>query len=151
MTARIIGIDPGMDGALAVVDADGHLEALEDMPTVATRQGKRQVNIPELAHLLRHHGRDATVKLEQVGARPGQGVTSMFNFGMGYGAVQGVIQTLGLPMTLVTPTAWKRAAGIQGTDKDYARTRALQLYPDADLARKKDIGRADALLIARYG
>jgi len=70
---------------------------------------------------------------------------------MGYGAIQGVVQTLGNPLHFVTPQKWKKAAGLIGADKDYARTKALQLYPDADLARKKDIGRADAILIARYG
>ena len=82
---------------------------------------------------------------------PGQGVASMFNFGMGYGIIQGVVSALGIPYELVTPQSWKKRAGLIGKDKDNARTMAQQLYPDAPLGRKKDIGRADALLIARFG
>jgi crossover junction endodeoxyribonuclease RuvC len=144
-----IGIDPGMTGAIAVLEGN-ILHACHDMPTVKARNGKNQVNIPELASILRQY-RGETVFLEAVHAMPGQGVTSCFNFGMGFGAIQGIVQTLGIPMHLVTPQKWKKAAGLIGSDKDYARTKALQLYPDADLARKKDIGRADAILIARYG
>jgi crossover junction endodeoxyribonuclease RuvC len=148
---RTIGIDPGLTGAFALIE-DNLLLEVEDMPTTATRRGGKQLNIPEVASILREwSGRGTTVKLEAVHAMPKQGVSSTFNFGMGYGALQGVIQTLGIPMALVTPQAWKKAAGLVGADKDYARTLALQLYPDADLARKKDIGRADAILIARYG
>ena len=157
-----IGIDPGITGAIAVVDRSGNeLLDLEDMPTIKAKNGKSQVNIPELASILRREPRWAEVRLEQVNAMPGKakpgqqartmGATSAFNFGANFGAIQGVVQTLGFPITLVRPQAWKQAAGLINADKDYARTRALQLYPDADLARKKDIGRADAILIARYG
>lgn len=149
----IIGIDPGVTGAIAALDNDGDLVGLEDMPTLKARGGKTVINIPELGHMLRlaNDGTATIVKLEQVHSMPGQGLVSTFNFGMGYGAIQGVVQTLGLPMQLVTPTKWKKAAGLSGAEKDYARTRALQLFPNADLARKKDIGRADAILIARFG
>lgn len=149
---RIIGIDPGLTGAIAILEANHDLLAVHDMPTTATRKGGKQLNIPEVASILRGaHRQGALVKLEAVHAMPKQGVSSTFTFGMGYGALQGVIQTLGISMTLVTPQAWKKAAGLIGAEKDYARTLALQKYPDASLARKKDIGRADAILIARYG
>ena len=82
---------------------------------------------------------------------PGQGVSSMFGFGVSYGILQGVIASLGIPSVLVTPQRWKKAAGLMGKPKDYARTLAQRLYPAAELSRKKDIGRADAILIARYG
>ena len=82
---------------------------------------------------------------------PGQGVSSMFNFGMGYGAIQGVLAGLCVPLHLVTPQKWKKHQGLIGKDKDCARTLAQQLYPEASLARKKDIGRADAILIGDYG
>ena len=154
----LIGIDPGMTGAIGVINTVEKEVKTWDIPTVKARNGKNQTNIPVLASLMRialdlrgSYPNSPPIKLELVHAMPKQGVTSSFNFGMGYGAIQGVIQTLGIPMELVTPQKWKKAAGLIGSHKDYARTKALQLYPDADLARKKDIGRADALLIARYG
>lgn len=146
---KTVGIDPGITGALAFMQ-EGELMTVYDMPTTKTRSGKNQVSGNLLAETLRAERPD-NAKLEQVAARPGQGVTSMFNFGMGYGTVIGVLASLGIPYELVTPQAWKKAAGLVGADKDYARTKALQLYPDAELSRKKDIGRADAILIARYG
>ena len=82
---------------------------------------------------------------------PGQGVVSMFSFGRSVGAVETAISLLGLPMIYVTPQKWKRSAGLIGTDKDASRGKVLDLYPDADVLRKKDNGRADAVLIARYG
>ena len=93
------------------------------------------------------------VYIEQVGAMPGQGVASMFNFGHSVGTVVGVMSALMIPYTLVTPQAWKRAAGLIGTDKDAARARALQLWPDWRELDKKGNGQAfaDAALIARYG
>jgi crossover junction endodeoxyribonuclease RuvC len=91
------------------------------------------------------------VYLEQVSAMPGQGVTGMFNFGMSYGMVQGVVAGLGLSLVLVRPSAWKKRAGLINTEKDQARTLAQQFFPAADLNRKKDIGRADAILIAMFG
>lgn len=154
----LAGIDPGMTGALALINTAESELITWDMPTSKARNGKSVVNIPALAVMLRqvqhlqgHYPNSPPIKLEAVHAMPKQGVTSSFNFGMGYGAIQGVLATLGIPYELVTPQAWKKAAGLIGADKDYARTKALQLYPDADLARKKDIGRADAILIARYG
>jgi crossover junction endodeoxyribonuclease RuvC len=91
------------------------------------------------------------VVIEEVHAMPKQGVASTFRFGAAFGVAVGVIQATGLPMEFVQPAQWKKRAGVLRTAKDYARTRALELYPHADLARKRDQGRADALLIARYG
>jgi len=153
-----IGIDPGMTGAIALLNTVEQDVITWDMPTLKARNGKAHTNIPALAALLReaailrrHYPNSPTLKLEAVHAMPRQGVTSSFNFGEGFGAIKGVLATLGLPYELVTPQKWKKAAGLIGSHKDYARSKALQLYPDADLARKKDIGRADAILIARYG
>jgi crossover junction endodeoxyribonuclease RuvC len=84
---------------------------------------------------------------------PGQGVTSMFNFGHSCGTVMGVLGAMGLPHTLVTPQAWKKQAGLIGTDKDAARSRAIQLWPKWRELDKKGKGQAlaDAALIAAYG
>ena len=93
------------------------------------------------------------IYVEQVGAMPGQGVSSMFNFGHACGTVMGVIGALGYPHTMVTPQKWKKAAGLIGTDKDAARSRAIQLWPEwKDLGKKgKGQALADAALIALYG
>jgi len=148
----VIGIDPGLTGALAVLDRvyDGKV-VVADMPVMAKGIGKKmQCNAAELAQLPGHY-RPAQVWLEQVGAMPGQGVSSMFSFGESFGVIRGVVAALGVPLELVRPAAWKRRFGLLKADKDVARTRAIELYPLLPLSRKKDVGRADALLIARYG
>ena len=154
-----IGIDPGVNGAIAVLE-DQQLIALFDMPVMNLSAKKQQVNASEMGklftELLWHdegtdHGRYATAYVEQVHSMPGQGVAAMFNFGTSYGIVKGVLGALQIPMVLVSPAVWKRRAGLTGKPKDASRTLAQQLYPAAPLGRKKDIGRADAILIARFG
>lgn len=146
----IIGIDPGNTGALAFMKISGEVEVV-DMPLMANGK-KQQVNASELTKIISSRLQPNTRAIvEKVSAMPGQGVSSMFNFGMGYGVIQGVLAALGVPYTLCTPQRWKKAATLIGKDKDNARTLAQQLYPDAPLGRKKDIGRADAILIARFG
>ena len=150
-----IGIDPGISGAIAMVDDEtSFCIRVEDMPWVITGfRSTKQVNAPELAKMLTsmRYREYATVYLEQVHAMPKQGVTSMFNFGTSYGIVLGVVGALNLPLVLVSSGTWKRRAGLRGKPKDASRTLAQQLYPEISLSRKKDIGRADAILIARYG
>jgi crossover junction endodeoxyribonuclease RuvC len=150
-----IGIDPGITGAIAFLQ-DDYMKCigLYDMPVMSLGKNKHQVNAAELAKILRDtkgEWHEKVVYLEQVNAMPGQGVSSMFNFGMGYGAVQGVCGALGYPLVLVRPNAWKKIAGLIGKPKESARTLAQQLYPEQDLSLKKHVGRADALLIARFG
>lgn len=161
----IIGIDPGNTGAVAFIGHGLEYHDVFDMPLMANGK-KQQINPHELKRLLELRMLNALIEdsgdiipggerfhcyIEKVSAMPGQGVASMFNFGMGYGIIQGVVSALGIPYELVTPQSWKKRAGLIGKEKDNARTMAQQLYPDAPLGRKKDIGRADALLIARYG
>ena len=115
-----------------------------------------RVNGSELANSISNwdlHGDVKHAFIEQVGAMPGQGVSSMFNFGHSAGTVMGVISAIGIPYTLVTPQAWKKRAGLIGLDKDAARTRAIQLWPRwTDLgAKMKGQAFADAALIARFG
>jgi crossover junction endodeoxyribonuclease RuvC len=154
-----IGVDPGIVGAIAVLQSD-YMECLGlfDMPVMTLGKNKHQVNAAELTKILRRFQRpdypsleQPTVYLEQVNAMPGQGVSSMFNFGMGYGVVQGICAALGYPMVLVRPNAWKKIAGLINKPKEAARTLAQQLYPEQDLSLKKHVGRADALLLARFG
>ncbi|WP_299730133.1 hypothetical protein [uncultured Endozoicomonas sp.] len=149
----IIGIDPGLKGGIAVLESDSKkIIRLEDMP-VSPDGKKQKVNGYGLLKIFGGYTRDTVemVYLERVGARPGQGVVSMFSFGRSYGAVEATVSLLGLSLTYVTPQSWKRRAGLVGAEKDASRGKVLDLYPDADVTRKKDNGRADAVLIARYG
>jgi crossover junction endodeoxyribonuclease RuvC len=150
-----IGIDPGQTGAIAAIES-GALAALHDMPTMARMHGKGQeVNASELSSILMEmrNAQPAVVFLETVSAMPGQGVSSTFHFGESVGVILGVCGALGLPVRRVRPQYWKKRAGIIGKDKDAARTLAIQSHPDFSdmLKRKKDCGRADAILIAEYG
>ena len=146
----IIGIDPGITGGVAVLD-DGLsiIQELFDLP-VLTVGKKKQINPYALATRLAPY-RGVAARLELVSAMPGQGVSSMFNFGTSFGLCYGVLAALGCQVIMVTPQVWKRRAGLIGKPKDQSRTVAQRLFPAADLTFKKDIGRADALLIAKFG
>jgi len=154
-----IGIDPGLTGAIAVLDDEGVVRCLYDMPMVARSTGRvLEVSAPAAVVMLRpdpeiFHWRGIQVWVERVGPMPKQGVTSVWSFGRSLGVLEGVLAALGLPYHLVAPAKWKRHHGLIGRDKDCARTLVLQQHPSlADrLSRKKDIGRAEAILIAQYG
>ncbi|MFB4628984.1 crossover junction endodeoxyribonuclease RuvC [Enterobacter kobei] len=150
MTA-VLGIDPGCSGALVIVtEQGGYIDHLA-MPTIKVGT-KSRVNGAAVAAWLRQHS-IAHAYLEQVGAMPGQGTASMFTFGHAAGVAEGILQGLNIPYTLVTPQAWKKSAGLIGSDKDAARSRAIQLYPELRALDAKAKGQAiaDALLIARHG
>ena len=156
----IIGIDPGITGAVACIHKNGEA-AIWDTPFIEIKKGKKKKNdyLPaEMARIvekLDDNLDDDPVHafIEQVGAMPNQGVTSMFNFGKGYGMWIGILAALEIPYTFVTPQAWKKEL-MQGiSDKNASRLRAQQLYPSISdqLKLKKHDGRAEALLIAEYG
>lgn len=147
---RVAGIDPGASGAIVLL-LDGEPIEWTEMPIMKVGSATR-VNPAALADILGTY-EPTSVLIEQVGAMPGQGVSSMFNFGHSCGTVMGVLGAMGIPYTLVTPQAWKKAAGLIGTDKDAARARAIQLWPKwRDLDKKgKGQALADAALIARHG
>lgn len=157
----IIGIDPGCSGALVILREDGEIIDTLLMPTVKVGTKSRVNGAAVAAWIKQLHDRfenDYTARpfhayLEQVGAMPGQGVSSMFTFGHAAGLVEGVVTGAGIPLTLVTPQAWKKKAGLIGQDKDAARSRAIQLYPGCRLLDLKGKGQAlaDAILIARHG
>jgi len=147
----VLGVDPGLTGALAFFDPDTGLLIVRDMPTVeVVRNGKKKNEIsPQmLANLVREHNVTAAF-VERVGAMPGQGVSSVFSFGRSLGIVEGVLAALELSTTIIPPQTWQKAVNLRG-GKDGSRARAAELFPrDAGLfARKKDDGRADAALIA---
>jgi crossover junction endodeoxyribonuclease RuvC len=147
----IVGIDPGASGAIVILEDNVPIEWMI-MPTYQVGSAKR-VNAAELTDFMDMVKYPDHVYIEQVHAMPGQGVTSMFNFGHSCGTVMGVLGALGLPHTMVTPQKWKKAAGLIGTDKDASRARAIQLWPTwRDLDTKaRGQAYADAALIARYG
>ncbi|WP_370609501.1 crossover junction endodeoxyribonuclease RuvC [Citrobacter portucalensis] len=150
MTA-VLGIDPGCSGALVLVtEQGGYIDHLA-MPTIKVGT-KSRVNGAAVAAWVRQYG-ITHAYLEQVGAMPGQGTASMFTFGHAAGVAEGILQGLNIPYTLVTPQAWKKSAGLIGSDKDAARSRAIQLYPELRVLDAKAKGQAiaDALLIARFG
>jgi crossover junction endodeoxyribonuclease RuvC len=156
MTQRLtIGIDPGLGGAIATL-VDGEPGPIIDMPTRVVGDW-REVDAAALcAHLrglrMQHAGAYVSACVEKVGARPTDGGTSAFRFGEGAGAVRGVLEALSIPYVMVIPAVWKRRFGLIRTDKDAARQLALLRFPSAArlLARKKDDGRADALLIGLW-
>lgn len=166
----VIGIDPGVTGAVAVYCGDQWI--VEDCPTnIAVKRKTRRAPKPSqsksykskthacdpagmAALLTEYNYEDAQVFVEKVGPMKGQGVTSMFGFGMGYGIWLGVLATLQLPYTLVTPQAWKKEMLIGvGQEKGASIARAKQLFPYLSdcLTRAKDDGRAEAILIGEYG
>lgn len=146
---RVVGIDPGASGAIVLLEGGKPVEWIE-MPVIKIGFTTR-VNASALADFIAAC-EPAHVYVESVHSMPKQGVASSFNFGHNVGTVMGVIGALGIPHTLVTPQAWKKAAGLIGTDKDAARARAIQLWPQwRDLDKKaKGQALADAALIARY-
>lgn len=150
----IIGIDPGLAGGLAVL-RHGECGGVYDLPTMAAgKTGRKMINAAAVAELLReirvaYSGFSVAVALERPAAMPGQGVSSMFSLGDSFGALRGVVAALNLPLHLIVPAVWKRRFGLNA-DKEAARALAISLFPDAALARKKDHGRAEALLIAEF-
>lgn len=153
--SRIIGIDPGLSGAVAVLTGTDSLRIL-DMPTVTVERNgksKRQVSASELAEIIYTlKSDDCHVFVERVGAVSGQGVTSVFSFGRSFGMIEGILAAFKLPVTYVAPATWVKAVG-RGQGKDASRARAMELFPNnqADFKRVKDDGRSDAALIAYWG
>lgn len=146
----ICGIDPGLTGALAWVCNEGTvLIDIADMPTMEVLT-KKKINAASLTKLLDARLPDLVI-IEQVGAMPGQGVSSMFNFGYSAGLLEGVCTAMGLPVRMVRPATWKRQAGVP-SDKGACRLMAQRYWPGANyFSRVKDDGRADAALLARWG
>jgi len=149
-----IGIDPGLNGAIAFLDTEkGHLSII-DMPTFEVKRNnkvKREVSPVGLALTIKLATEVSRAVLERVGAMPGQGVTSVFSFGRSVGIVEGVLATMQIPVDIVTPQAWQKAAGVRG-GKDGARQRACELFPNYAylFALKKHDGRADAACMAWF-
>ena len=152
----IFGIDTGISGAISIFKNNKFVEVL-DMPTMIDgKKNKRQVNGAQFAHIIKVYSNgydgEMSVIVEQVNAMPGQGVTSMFNFGQSFGVIKGVCSALNIPIYFVRPLKWKKYFDLVKTNKDASRTKAIQIYPHISdkISRKKDSNKADAILIASY-
>ena len=152
---KIIGIDPGLSGAIAVLE-DVKVLSLFEMPVMSEgKKNKRQLNSAQLVNIIKENtnrDEEIAVIVEQVNAMPGQGVTSMFNFGQTFGAIKGVCAALGLPIFFVRPSKWKKHFELINSSKDASRTKVIEMYPSfsKQLAKKKDVNKSDAILIARF-
>ena len=153
----IIGIDPGITGAICFFE-DRKIIDLIEMPNMAVgKKNKRQVNGAQVYNeiferIKNYNKKDIKVVIEQVSAMPGHGVTSMFNFGQSFGVLKGVCSAMQLSMYFVRPARWKKYFNLINSEKDASRTKAIQIFPyiSAQLSRKKDANKADAILIASF-
>ena len=153
----IIGIDPGITGSICFFE-DGKIIDVLEMPNMAEgKKNKKQVNGAQIYHeislrIKNLKKEEIKVVIEQVSAMPGQGVTSMFNFGQSFGILKGICSAMQLPMYFVRPTKWKKYFNLINSEKDASRTKAIEIFPyfSSQLLRKKDSNKADAILIASY-
>jgi crossover junction endodeoxyribonuclease RuvC len=152
----IIGIDPGISGSICFFE-DGKILEVIEMPVMTEgKKNKKQVNGSQIYNefLKRINRKDDEIRvvIEQVSAMPGQGVTSMFNFGQSFGILKGICSAMQLPMFFVRPAKWKKYFNLINTQKDASRTRAIEIFPyfSTQLSKKKDSNKADAILIASF-
>ena len=153
----IIGIDPGISGSICFFQ-DGKITDVVEMPTMTEgKKNKKQVNGSQIfneisSRIKKIDKKDIKVVIEQVSAMPGQGVTSMFNFGQSFGILKGICSAMQLPMYFVRPAKWKKYFNLLNLEKDASRARAIEIFPyfSSQLSRKKDSNKADAILIASF-
>ena len=153
----IIGIDPGISGSICFLDSGKILEVIE-MPVMTDgKKNKKQVNGSQVYNeitkrIKQIEKNQIRVVIEHVSAMPGQGVTSMFNFGQSFGILKGICTAMQLPMYFVRPAKWKKYFNLLNSEKDASRTRAIEIFPyfSSQLSRKKDSNKADAILIASF-
>ena len=151
----IFGIDPGGSGAISILENKKVIEVF-DMPTMIDgKKNKRQVNGSQVTNIIKeklNSDKEIIVVVEHVNAMPGQGVTSMFNFGQSFGILKGMCSAMQLPMYFIRPAKWKKYFNLINSEKDASRTKAIEIFPyySSNLSKKKDINKADAILIASY-
>jgi len=151
----IIGIDPGVSGAICIL-TDGKITEIYEMPTMIDgKKNKKQVNGAEVTNIINKeliNEKDINVVIEHVSAMPGQGVTSMFNFGQSFGVLKGICAALKLSVHFIRPVKWKKHFNLINTEKDASRTKVIEVFPyiSSKISKKKDANKADAILIARF-
>ena len=152
----IIGIDPGISGSICFFEDGKILEVIEMPIMIEGKKNKKQVNgaqiYNEFSKRINDNDNETRVVIEQVSAMPGQGVTSMFNFGQSFGILKGICSAMQLPMFFVRPARWKKYFNLINSQKDASRTRAIEIFPyfSTQLSKKKDSNKADAILIASF-
>ena len=153
----IIGIDPGISGSICFFE-DGKIIDIVEMPSMAEgKKNKKQVNGSQICNeinsrIKKLNKQEIKVVIEQVSAMPGQGVTSMFNFGQSFGVLKGICSAMELPMYFIRPAKWKKYFNLIISEKDASRTKAIQIFPyiSSQLSKKKDSNKADAILLASF-
>ena len=153
----IIGIDPGISGAICFMHS-GEIVDIIDMPLMADgKKNKRQLNGSQICHEISSkikniNNKEIFVVIEHISAMPGQGVTSMFNFGQSFGVLKGICAAMELSLYFVRPVKWKKYFNLLNAEKDASRTKVIEIFPkiSSKLSRKKDINKADAILIASF-
>ena len=153
----VIGIDPGISGSICFLN-DGEILDVIEMPTMTDgKKNKKQVNGAQIFNEISKRINNVDVKevrvvIEQVSAMPGQGVTSMFNFGQTFGILKGICSAMQLSMYFVRPAKWKKYFNLINSEKDASRTRVIEIFPyiSSQLSKKKDSNKADAILIASF-
>ena len=153
----IIGIDPGISGSICFFENGKILEVIE-MPTMTDgKKNKKQVNGSQIYNeiskrIVKIDKNEIRVIIEQVSAMPGQGVTSMFNFGQSFGILKGICSGMQLSMYFVRPARWKKYFNLINSEKDASRTKAIEIFPyfSSQLSKKKDANKADAILISSF-
>ena len=153
----IIGIDPGITGSICFFEKGKIIDVVEMPNMTEGKKNKKQVNGAQIYYEISLRIKDLKkeeikVVIEQVSAMPGQGVTSMFNFGQSFGILKGICSAMQLPMYFVRPTKWKKYFNLINSEKDASRTKAIEVFPyfSSQLSRKKDSNKADAILIASF-
>ena len=151
----IIGIDPGISGAISIVENKKIIEVYDTPTMIDGKKNKRQINSAQVTNIIKERlndDKEVIVVVEHVNAMPGQGVTSMFNFGQSFGVIKGICAALSLPIYFVRPAKWKKHFNLIKTNKDASRTKVIEVYPgiSSKLSRKKDSNKADAILIASF-
>ena len=151
----IIGIDPGINGAISIIENKKIIEVYDTPTMIDGKKNKRQINGAQVTNIFKERlngEKEVVVVVEHVNAMPGQGVTSMFNFGQSFGVIKGICAALNLPIYFVRPAKWKKHFNLIKTHKDASRTKVIEIYPEisSQLSRKKDSNKADAIIIARY-
>ena len=153
----IIGIDPGISGSICFLDNGKILDVVEMPIMTVGKKNKKQVNGSQVYNevtkrIKQFEKNQIRVVIEHVSAMPGQGVTSMFNFGQSFGILKGICTAMQLPMYFVRPAKWKKYFNLLNSEKDASRTRAIEIFPyfSSQLSRKKDSNKADAILIASF-
>ena len=153
----IVGIDPGISGSICFFENGKIIDVVERPTMIEGKKNKRQVNGSQVYNEIskrinKSEKHNVRVVIEQVSAMPGQGVTSMFNFGQSFGILKGICSAMQLPLYFVRPAKWKKYFGLINSEKDASRTRAIEIFPyySSQLSKKKDSNKADAILIASF-